>query len=38
MSKDYNGVIKVSDSPRIKAKDKELSQDSAYKIIKKEEL
>ena len=35
MSKDYNGVIKVSDSPRTKAKDGELNQQSAYISTKK---
>ena len=35
MSKDYNGVIKVSDSPRTKAKGEELNQDSTYNPTKK---
>ena len=38
MSKDYNGVIKVSDSPRTKAKDEELSKDSPSIQIKKKEF
>ena len=35
MSKNYNGVIKVSDSPRTKAKGEELNQDSTYNPTKK---
>ena len=35
MSKDYNGVIKVSDSPRTKAKDEEINQQSIYISTKK---
>ena len=35
MSKDYNGVIKVSNSPRTKTKDEEINQDLAYIYTKK---
>ena len=35
MSKDYNGIIKASDSPRAKAKDEELNQQSVYISTKK---
>jgi len=34
MSKDFNGIIKASDSPRINSKDEDLNQDSTYKFNK----